>query len=203
MLPVIQTLGKGLSLLASHPKPNLKIQLDASSDTAPESPNRSPRSPRSLRCISLQPAEADSAVSELRTPSPPSVPLGAAPDLSGADLLLCLPTPVCLVDRQGRALASNPAFRSMIGDKPGFLALLPPQEQTRAKVFLAVGTPGSGTFVSNSQSGGPRSRIVEWTMVASPRLGLFVVTARYDYSPDMFYSLTASSETLRRVPRVS
>ena len=178
MLPTIQSLGKGLSLLTSNPKPNLNVHIVVSSSNAPESPCRSPHSPRSLRCLAQRPAEATSGDLELRTPSPPSSPLGAAPDLSGMDLLLCLPTPVCLVDRQGRELASNPAFRSLLGDRLGFLALLPPQQQTRAKVFMAVGAPGCGGLVLHSQLGGPQGRRVEWTVVASPRPGLFVVTSR-------------------------
>ena len=201
MLSAIHSLGKRLSL-RSDPTPKSSGQQGASAGANPDFPRRSHRSPRSL---ALRPAEAASGDLWLHTPSPPSSPLGAAPDLSGMDLLLCLPTPFCLVDRQGRELASNPAFRTVLGDRTGFLALLPPQEQARAMVFMAVGAPGCGSLVSHSQLGGPQGRRAEWTVVAAPRPGLFVVTARCDSSTYTRTQLTPPpiAETLRGIPPVS
>ena len=174
MFPAICHLRSKLPrLIASKLQSN--AQLDADSGTPPESPCRSPRS---LRLIASLPVEATAEGTELRTPSPPSSPKGTSPDLSGADLLLCLPTPVCLVDRQGRELASNPAFKVVRGDRPGFLALLPPQELTRVKSFMAVGAPDEGSLVSHTQLAGSHGRPLELTVVSSPRSGLFIVTIR-------------------------
>lgn len=144
-----------------------------------ESPGRT-RSPRSLRWV----VSAQSERSELRLPSPPTPRLRTDANLSGVDLLLCVQCPVCLINRQGHTLESNNAVKRLLNAlaATSFLDFLPPQEQMRARSFLTVSEASGEARFFSSQHERTGHRLVEWTVTATPRPGLFVVTGRCSLS---------------------
>ena len=172
MLGIVRQLRSRMSL-SSGPVPR-------EGDSA-ESPGRT-RSPRSLRWVVS--AQSQSERSELRLPSPPTPPLRNDANLIGVDLLLCVQCPVCLINRQGHTLESNNAVKRLLNALPAtsFLDILPLQEQMRARSFLTGSEASGEARFFSSQHERTGHRLVEWTVTATPRPGLFVVTGRYSLS---------------------